>query len=173
MIPRIETERLVLRAHTRDDFEACAAMWADPIVTRYISGKASTEQEAWFRLLRYAGHWALMGFGYWAIEEKSTGVFAGEAGFADFKRAIEPSIQGTPELGWVLASSARGKGFATEAVRAAVAWGDAHIAAPRTVCIIDPENRASLRVAEKCGYREYARTQFLGPTIMFERSRIY
>ena len=67
-----------------------------------------------------------MGFGHWAVEEKASGDFIGDLGFADFKRDIQPSIQGLPELGWVLASRAHGKGYATEAVRAAIAWGAAH-----------------------------------------------
>jgi RimJ/RimL family protein N-acetyltransferase len=97
-------------------------MWADPIVTRYIGGKPLNAEESWARLLRYAGHWALLGFGYWVVEEKETGSFAGEIGFADYKRNMEPSLDGTPEIGWVIASEFHGKGYATEAVRAAVIW---------------------------------------------------
>jgi len=169
-IPVIETERLKLRGHRVDDFDDCAAMWADPAVTRYIGGKPSTGEEVWARLLRYVGHWSLLGFGYWAIEDRATGRFIGELGFADFKRSIEPPIGDVPELGWALASSMHGKGYATEAVRAAVAWGEAHFVPAHTVCIIDPENRPSIRVAEKCGYREFRRTTYKGkPTIMFMR----
>jgi RimJ/RimL family protein N-acetyltransferase len=101
---------------------------------------------------------------------KSTGKFAGELGFADYKREIEPSLKGVPEIGWVLASHAHGRGYATEAVRAIVAWGDAHFESPRTACIIAPENLASIRVAEKCGYRELQLTSYKGrPTLMFVR----
>jgi RimJ/RimL family protein N-acetyltransferase len=169
-VPVLQTKRLTMRGHRIDDFTDCAAMWADPVVTRYIGGKPLSEEEAWTRLLRYAGHWALMGFGYWAIEEKETGRFVGELGFADYKRDIEPSIKGVPELGWALASKAHGKGYATEAVGAAVAWGDAHFGSARTVCLVHPENLASIRVAEKCGYKEFQRTTYKGhPTIMFAR----
>jgi RimJ/RimL family protein N-acetyltransferase len=169
-IPVIETKRLILRGHRLDDFSDCAAMWSDPIVTRFIGGKPFSEEETWARLLRYAGHWSLMGFGYWAIEEKDSHSFIGELGFADFKRDIEPSIKGMPELGWALASRVHGKGYATEAVRAVVAWGEAHFGSARTVCIIRPENVASIRVAEKCGYRELQRATYKGhPTLMFAR----
>jgi RimJ/RimL family protein N-acetyltransferase len=169
-IPAIETPRLTLRGHRLADFSDCAAMWADPTVTRHIGGKPFSEEETWARFLRYAGHWLLLGFGYWAIEEKDTGSFVGELGFADYKRGIEPSLQGVPELGWALVSTAHGKGYATEAVRAAVAWGEAHFASARTVCIIHPENLASIRVAEKCGYKEFQRTTYKGhPTIIFDR----
>jgi RimJ/RimL family protein N-acetyltransferase len=169
-IPVIETPRLTLRGHRIDDFSDCAAMWADPIVTRHIGGKPFSEEDTWARFLRYAGHWLLLGFGYWAIEEKDRGSFVGELGFADYKRDITPSLKGMPELGWALASEAHGKGYATEAVRAALTWGEARFASARTVCIIHPENLASIRVAEKCGYREFQRTTYKGhATIIFER----
>ncbi len=169
-VPTIETDRLILRAHRVGDFSACAAMWADPVVTRYIGGKPSTEQQTWSRLLQYAGLWSLLGFGYWAIEAKATSAFIGDLGFADFKRDIEPPLGATPELGWALAVHAHGKGFATEAVRAAIAWGDANLSSTRTVCLISPENVASIRVAEKCGYRELHRTTYnTKPTIVFSR----
>src|SRR5260221_8660924 len=116
----IETARLALRRHRRDDLDACAAMWGDPIVTRHIGGKPFSAEEVWARLLRYAGHWSLMGFGYWVIEEKSSGRFVGEVGVADLKRTIAPSFGGAPEIGWALSAWAHGAGFATDAVGAAI-----------------------------------------------------
>ena len=62
--------------------------------------------------------WRHMGFGFWAIEEKATGRFIGEAGFHELRRDIEPSIEGTLEAGWGFVTDAHGKGFATEAVGA-------------------------------------------------------
>jgi RimJ/RimL family protein N-acetyltransferase len=169
-VPVIETERLTLHGHRLDDFVDCAAMWADPAVTRDIGGKPFSEEEVWTRFLRYVGHWALMGFGYWVIKERETGDFVGELGFADYKRNIVPSIKGVPELGWALVSREHGKGYGTEAVRAAVAWGEAHFGPARTVCIIHPENLASIRVAQKCGFQECQRTIYKGhPTVIFDR----
>ena len=169
-IPTIETERLRLRGHRVEDFRECAAMWGDAAVTRYIGGRPFTAEEVWARLLRYAGHWTLLDFGFWLIEEKATGNFVGEAGLAEFQREIEPRIQGVPEMGWVLSPPWYGRGYATEAVRAALAWGEQRFGAARTVCLIHPENSASLRVAEKCGFRELVRTTYHGqPTLMFER----
>jgi RimJ/RimL family protein N-acetyltransferase len=145
-------------------------MWADPSVVRYIGGKPYSREDVWARMLRYTGHWSWMAYGYWAVEEKATGSFAGELGFADFKREIEPSLDGTPEIGWVLAPHAHGKGYATEAVRAAIQWGDARFGPARTVCLIHPENLASIRVAEKSGYQEFQRTTYKGaPTVIFAR----
>ena len=169
-IPPIETDRLTFRGHRLDDFAESAAMWSDPDVTRWIGGRPCSEEETWARLLRYAGHWSLMGFGYWAVREKASGRFVGEVGFADFRREIRPSIAGLPELGWVLAPWSHGRGFATEAALAALDWGETHFGATRTVCLIRPENIASLRVAEKCGYDEADRTTYKDqPTILFHR----
>jgi len=159
-VPALETERLRLRGHSLDDFAACAAMWADPIVTRHTTGKPQTPEEVWARMLRYVGHWALLGFGFWAVEEKASGEFVGELGFADFKRGIEPSLKDMPEVGWILASRVHGKGYATEAMHAATAWGDLHFGPVRTACLIHPENVASIRLAQKFGYCEYARSVY-------------
>jgi RimJ/RimL family protein N-acetyltransferase len=86
------------------------------------------------------------------VQERDSGQYIGELGFADFKRAIHPSLDTIPELGWALCPWAHGKGYATEALQAAVAWGDAHFEALRTVCIVHRNNRRSFRVAEKLGY---------------------
>jgi RimJ/RimL family protein N-acetyltransferase len=169
-IPVIETARLRMRSYRLDDLEACAAMWADPAVVRHIGGRPFSEEEVWAKMLRYLGHWSLMGFGYWAIEEKATGEYVGEVGFADFKRDIQPSLKGMPEVGWALVARAHGKGYATEAVRAAVAWGEKQFGSARTVCLIHPANIASIRVAEKCGYQELQRTTYKRqPAIIFSR----
>jgi RimJ/RimL family protein N-acetyltransferase len=174
-VPVIETERLRLRGHRPEDFAESAAMWADPVVTRYIGGKPLTAEDVWARLLRYVGHWTWMGFGYWVVEEKASGDFAGEVGLSDWKREIEPSLKGVPEVGWVLATRAHGKGYAREAVRAVIAWGDANVSTAnavlgRMVCIIHPEHVRSIRVAEKCGFQQVQRTTYQGePTILFSR----
>jgi RimJ/RimL family protein N-acetyltransferase len=166
----IETERLVLRPHTRADFDDSAALWADPDVTRFITGRPSTAEEVWQRLLRYAGGWSLMGFGYWAICERENGRFIGEGGFADLRREFNPPFDGAPEIGWALSPSAQGQGYALEATRAMTAWGDDRFDGARTVCLIGPDNAPSLRLAGKLGYTEYARTLYRGePVILFER----
>ena len=167
----IDTERLTLRVHRLDDFPASVALWGDPEVTRYIGGRAFTEEEVWQRLLRYAGHWSLLGFGFWAIRERGSGRFLGEVGFANGRRSLEPSFGDAPEIGWALVPAAQGRGYATEAARAVIAWGAARFGPEcRTVCMISPENLPSLRVAEKCGYREFARTLYKDePTILLER----
>jgi RimJ/RimL family protein N-acetyltransferase len=168
-VPTLQTARLTLRRHRLDDFEPATAMWGDAAVTRHVGGRPFTREEVWARLMRYVGHWALLGYGYWAIEEKATGRFVGEAGFADFKREMEPPLE-MPELGWVLASDAQGQGYATEAAGAAVSWGDGFFGPVRIVALIHPENEASIRVARKLGFEEAASTTYEGyPTLLFER----
>jgi RimJ/RimL family protein N-acetyltransferase len=169
-VPVLETERLRLRAHCLEDFAACAGLWADPIVTRYIGGVPLTSEESWARLLRYAGHWALLGFGYWVVEEKETKTFVGEIGFADLKRDLDPPPRAIPEAGWVFSTAAHGQGYATEALRGILSWGDVYFTTAQTACLIHPENTASIRVAEKCGYREALRTTYKGkPAVVFLR----
>lgn len=141
-------------------------MWADPVVTRFITGKPSTDQQTWFRMLSFAGLWSILGYGYWLVEERASGEFVGEIGFADFKREVEPEMTGAPELGWAFAAPFHGRGYATEAVRAATAWGDDHLDSARTICLVDPANIASLRVAVKCGYRECRRTSLVEKTVI-------
>lgn len=169
-IPVLETPRLRMRRHQLEDFPECARMWSDPSVTRYIRETPFSEEETWTRLLRFVGHWALLGFGYWAVEDKATGAYIGEVGFGDYHRDLKPSLKGMPEIGWVLAAHAHGRGFATEAVRAASAWGDSHFTGKRTACIISPENAGSIRVAMKCGYTEWERTTYHGhPAVLYLR----
>lgn len=171
-VPVLETERLILRGHRPEDFPSCAALWADPDVTRFIAANPLGEEEAWARFLRYAGHWSVMGYGYWAVEEKTTGRYLANVGFANARRAIVPPLGDDPEIGWVFASDAAGRGFATEAVRGALAWGDRHFDGGRTLCIIAPEHVRSMRVAEKAGYRAVATGQYHGlERMVLARSR--
>lgn len=171
LIPTLETPRLILRAHTKEDFAALKTIWADPLVVRFISGQPSTEQQSWTRLMNYLGHWQLLGFGYWAIEEKSTGNYIGEIGLADFKRDIYPPISDTLESGWILASSAHGKGYASEALKRVLQWADEEQTVEKTVCIITKDNLRSISLAESCGYVKTSDTSF-NQTDVFILTRI-
>jgi len=169
-VPVLETERLRLRAHRAEDHAECTAIWSDPEVVRHIGGRPFTAEEVWRRLLQYAGLWSLLGYGYWAVEEKASGRYIGDIGFADFRRDLQPSLEGMLEFGWVLAPHAHGKGYASEAVAAAMAWAEQHRPSLRAVCIIDPVNQPSIRVAEKAGFKRWQETTYHGsPTIVFAR----
>ena len=169
-VPIIETARLRMRGHRPDDHKSCAALWSDADVVRYVGGRPLTPEEAWDRMLRYVGHWVWMGYGLWVVEETISSNFVGEVGYADHNRDTQPSFAGEPEIGWVLSKQFHGRGYATEAVLAAMEWGARQLSFPRTVCMIHPENTPSLRVAEKCGFREWQRTSYREePTILLER----
>jgi RimJ/RimL family protein N-acetyltransferase len=170
--PDILTQRTRLRPHRLDDFEPMMAMWADEAIFQHITGRPSTPNETWSRLLRYVGHWHALGFGYWVIEDRQTGAYLGEAGFADFHRDMDPPLGPAPEAGWAIVSSAHGQGLATEAMQAAHAWMDEYNPHGQTLCILAPEHGASLRVAEKCGYAHAYDTTFAGgPTSVMRRTR--
>jgi RimJ/RimL family protein N-acetyltransferase len=137
-------------------------------VVRHIGGKPSTGEEAWRRLLGYAGLWSLLGFGYWAIEEQASGRYVGDIGFAEFERDIDPPLRGMLECGWVLARAAQGQGYASEALAAIETWRREHLPQWPTVCIIAPDNAPSVRVAEKAGFRRWRETMYHGqPTLVF------
>lgn len=170
--PIVETPRLRLRAHTAADFEACLPMWNDPIVTRFIGGRAYTAEEVWQRVQRYAGSWVLLGHGFWVIEEKASGKLVGEIGIMDARRDMDPPFGEDRELGWALLPEAHGKGFAGEALQATLEWEKQVFNAPCVVCMIDPDNAPSIKLALKFGFTERVRTTYKTvPTIQFERRR--
>lgn len=169
-VPFLETDRLRLRGHTRDDFDAVLAMWSDPLVVRHIGqGVALSENQVFEKILRLRGMWPVFGFGFWAIEERMTGRLVGEIGFLERYRA-EPEHRGVPECGWALVAEAHGKGFASEALAAVLGWGDANLRVRRTICTITPENAPSIRLAEKFGYKRFGTELSNGRNVvLFER----
>lgn len=163
------TERLTLTPVALSDYDDLRGMWADPDVIRHIFPDPLNDEDVWFRLLRDLGHWEALGHGNWTLRLRDTGEHVGGVGVLDYHRVLEPAFD-APELGWGLRSAFQGKGFAYEAVSAALAWCDEALNAPRTVCMIDPINMPSLALAARTGYREYARTDYKGaPVILLER----
>jgi RimJ/RimL family protein N-acetyltransferase len=160
--PTLYTNRLILRAHQESDLEYCVQLWSDPVVIRYTSGTVISRQDAWTRLLRHPGHWALLGFGYWVVVERLSGRFIGEVGIARFKRSVVstlPHLDALPEAGWVLLPWAHGQGYGAEAVKAVLEWRDQHLTANGTFCLIAAENVPSLKLAEKFGFQPYTTLQ--------------
>ncbi|WP_404418969.1 GNAT family N-acetyltransferase [Brevundimonas vesicularis] len=167
----LTTERLVMSAVALTDHDDLLALWADADFTRHITGRPMTSEEVWFRLLRDLGQWAVDGYGSWTIRRATDGAYLGNVSILDHRRLIEPAMT-DPELGWGLSPAFHGEGFAREALDAALAWADAHLSASRTVCMISPENLASLKLAARVGYRPYATTTYKDhPVQLFERPR--
>jgi RimJ/RimL family protein N-acetyltransferase len=169
-IPTLETERLILRAHRESDFENMLAAWQDPAVVLHLHGQPMSREDAWGRFLKNFGMWALRGHGLWAVEEKASGAYAGTLGTFVVKRDMIPRVDDMPEAGWTLASQFHGQGYATEAMQAGLAWTDEKLSNPAMFCIVAETNYASLRVAEKCGFRPWHQTVYEGAiTLVLKR----
>jgi RimJ/RimL family protein N-acetyltransferase len=145
MIPRLETERLHLRPWHARDFEAFAAIMADPDVARYLSGSPLSRSEAWRSLAASVGQWHLRGYGTWAVERKSDGALLGKVGI------IHPEGWPGIEVGWTLGKEAWGHGFASEAGQAAIDYAFITLPLERVISIIHPENVPSQKVAARVG----------------------
>ncbi len=147
-IPVLETPRLRLRRPELRDFEAYAALSADPEVMRYIGdGLPQSRRRAWQAFTGMLGHWAVRGYGQFAVESKASGAFLGRVGL------YEPDPWPGTELAWALAREHWGQGFAPEAAAAVRDWAFSALGLPRLVSVIMPANRPSIRVAEKIGER--------------------
>lgn len=147
-IPTLLTERLRLRPFRRSDVDDYAALNADPEVVRYLATVPAQTWDrcrSWRHLAFVMGHWQLRGMGTWAVELKETGAFLGAVGFS------EP--EGWPgfELAWALAPRWWGNGYATESARAALDHAFTVWEKDRIISLIDAENQASIRVAERLG----------------------
>jgi len=146
MDKRLETERLILRQFREEDFEAYAEACGDAEVMRYIGEfRPMDRANAWRSMAMQLGHWQLRGYGMWAVEEKATGRMVGRVGL--WKPEGWPEL----EVGWMLHRSCWGRGFATEAGRAALEAAFRVLGVDHVVSIIHPENAASMRVAERLG----------------------
>jgi len=149
----LETERLVIRPWSAADREDFAAMARDTEMMRYMNaGKPFTEEEIDGFLLRQERQLAELGVCMGAMVEKESGRIAGVAG-------IQPlGTTGDYEIGWWVARDRQGRGYATEAGRAAMRHVLETLAHPRVAAIIDPGNDASVAVATRLGMRYVKRT---------------
>jgi RimJ/RimL family protein N-acetyltransferase len=168
---RIETARLLLRPHALQDFDPWFAMFSDPDTLQSLGISAPSREEGWNRLLRYAGHWSLLGHGMFAVFDKASGEFLGEVGLADFHRGIGEQFDRSPEGAWSIVTSAQGRGIAFEAADACHTWFEGQRGRARTVCIIRAQNEKSLNLASRLGYRKFGDCLYRdAPYLMLERS---
>lgn len=142
-IPTLCTPRLILRAFRASDWDAYAAMNADPDVRQWLGGRVLSGQESWTLMEAALGQWALRDYGLFVVE--ADGAFAGRIGL------LHPAEWPEPELAWALTRGFWGSGMATEAAAAVRDWAFERFAFPHLASFILPENLRSRRVAERLG----------------------
>lgn len=177
--PRIETARLVLTVAGRDDYIRMRNLVADPDVHRFLGPRADDPTTDMFsRALRAAGSWQLYGYGMFLVWEKSSGAFVGQVGVFHSMRGFGKGLDDVPEAGWIVAREYWGKGYAIEATRAALDWYDAEVASVgagpfRIACMIESDNIASVRLAQRLGFTRYDQHTLLDGAVveLFERIR--
>ncbi|CAN5744061.1 GNAT family N-acetyltransferase [soil metagenome] len=146
--PSLSTERLVLRRWTEADRDPFAAMNADPEVMRYFPGTLSREHSDAL-VDRFERGFATDGFSQWVVEVKGGPAFLGFAGI--WRLPDTNPHAGAVEVGWRLARGAWHRGYATEAARAAVAYGFDVVGLSEIVSMTAAVNRPSRAVMERLG----------------------
>ncbi len=161
-VPVLETERLILRELTENDFPVYEKLAADMDVMRFLGGKTMDRVEAWRHMAFMVGHWRLRGYGYFALEEKETGQFIGRAGFTN------PAGWPGFELGWTVSPTHQRRGFAFEAAQRLLRYAFEDLDRVHVISLIHRENIPSRRVAEKLGETIEGETTVLGmPVLIF------
>ncbi|MBE1587597.1 GNAT family N-acetyltransferase [Nonomuraea angiospora] len=156
----LETERLVMRPLTGDDFDDYARMLADPEVADGLAESVGTSRaDAWRSLATFIGHREIRGYSHWALVEKATGRFAGRAG--PWRPYGFPGLG----VGWCLARDHWGKGYATEAARAALDYCFGTLGATEVISLILPGNARSVSVAERIGHSHLRDTEYRGQQV--------
>ena len=144
-VPRLETKRLLLREWRQDDFETYARWMSDPDVVRWLTGEPMARGDAWRSLAVMAGHWILRGYGFWAVEEKTSGTLVGRVGLWN------PETWPGLEVGWTLGREHWGKGYATEAALASMDYAFMTQPISKLLSVIHVSNTPSQKVAARLG----------------------
>ena len=150
--PVLETGRLRLRGWRRADFEPWYEIMKQPEVHRHFGPSPISREDAWRRMLAAVGSWSVIGFGGWAVERRDDCALIGTVSLFNAWRALEPQFGDEPEIGWIFAREAHGKGLAGEACRAALDWAEANLPPSPVWAIISPGNAPSFKLAEKLGF---------------------
>ena len=149
-VPELRTERLLLREWRDEDLDPFAALNADPEVMRFMP-KLLSRDECAARIQSMREHFRDHGFGLWAVEVRNVSLFVGFVGLSipRFEAPFMPCV----EIGWRLAREAWGRGFATEAARAAVALGFDVFGLQEILSFTVHDNVRSRRVMERLGMK--------------------
>ena len=163
--PTLETDRLILTRHDKDDFSDRVKLWQAPEIFKFFGGQPKSEEEIWTRLLFFIGHWEISHYGYWAVRHKETGDFIGEVGFMDGKRNLNISCETEPETGWIISPNYQRQGIASEALESVHTWLKDTQPSARPFCIIDPENINSIKLARKFDYKFIGESEYKANSI--------
>lgn len=155
--PTLRTPRLLLRPPLAEDFDAWAAMAADPVSMATLGG-VQPRAVAWRAFVQMAGSWAIYGFGMFSVYERSTGLWIGRVG------PWRPDGWPGNEIGWGLQSCAHGRGYATEAAQAAIDWSVSALGWESFIHCINRANRRSIAVADRLGSRRLGDTTLPAPS---------
>lgn len=165
----LETSRLLLRHLVMDDLDELYALYRDPEITKYIPDAPRSREEAQEELEWHMhGHPKYPELGLWATIHKETGKFIGRCGLLPWK------IDGLQEVevAYTIARAYWGQGLGGEAAQAILQYGFEKLNLSRLICLIDEENIASQKVAEKIGMRfEKASRDELGPFWVYSINR--
>ena len=135
-------------------------------ISRFYGGPANRE-EAWRKFASYPGHWALRGYGPWALEEKASGAYVGMSGL------YNPEAWYAPEITWALVPEHHGKGFATEAAMRSLRAAYEDFGWETAISVIAIDNEPSKRVAERMGATNEGEINFrYGQAEVWRHSRI-
>jgi len=158
----LATERLLLRPWKDEDLPAFAAMNNDPDVMAFMPKRLSRE-ESDATAERIRNQIETAGWGLWALEVTGFAPFAGFVGLSAprFKAHFTPCV----EVGWRLAKTYWGKGYATEAGRAVIAYGFDTLGLSQIVSFTTPGNWRSRAVMERLGMRHDPRDDFDHPAL--------
>jgi RimJ/RimL family protein N-acetyltransferase len=143
-ILELETEGLTLRQWQQKDGPRVIEFYSDPQNSKYVGGPRDADQ-AWRGMALMAGHWHLKGFGYWAVEEKSTEQFVGAIGL--WQSPGWPEL----ELGYWIMEDYFGQGYAKQAALRCIQVANEDLQAQSLVSYIDAANIPSIKLAESLG----------------------
>ena len=153
------TDRLELWCPQASDREGLRALIEPGEVRRFLGGMEPDDHDVFMRLLRNAGSWALYGYGTFIVRERGSDAIVGNCGVFHSWRGFGAGLDDVAESGWIIAQSAWGKGYALEAMAAALAWFEREHGRRQTLCMIEQGHRASEAVAAKLGYTAFDRVE--------------
>jgi RimJ/RimL family protein N-acetyltransferase len=170
--PRIETERLVLRPWRSEDFDPYYAIQCEPEVHRHFGPEPMGREDCWRRMCAATGLWALVGYGWWAVDTRDDRRLIGTVGLLYPRRDMKPNPFDGPEMGWLMSGTVHGRGLAGEACRAVLDWTEDSLDPSPIWAMIVPGNAPSIRLAERLGFEQKGQSDHMGTTVNIYRRPI-